>query len=214
MSINMTIFATGDSHSIFFHNSPVIKEHWLGFSSLPLTWFRLLHEGLDIYNIGNILGNGHETYNIKNGDHVLFYYGWGDIQKNIYKYAKNNYKEGIDFLITKYILLLIDYNTKYGIIPIVGCIYPNSITTEFTNATNLTINGTTAERSKYIKYANLTLSNKCKENNLKFFDIYDLISDEDNLIRKDYTVDGIHLDYNNTYLRNIIDEKLITLTNS
>ena len=164
ISINMTIFATGDSHSIFFHNSPVIKEHWLGFSSLPLTWFRLLHEGLDIYNIGNILGNGHETYNIKNGDHVLFYYGWGDIQKNIYKYAKNNYKEGIDFLITKYILLLIDYNTKYGIIPIVGCIYPNSITTEFTNATNLTINGTTAERSKYIKYANLSLSNKCKEN--------------------------------------------------
>ena len=59
----MSIFAIGDSHSIFFHNSPKIKEHWVAFANLPVTWHRLISEGLDIYNIGNLLGNGHEKYN-------------------------------------------------------------------------------------------------------------------------------------------------------
>ena len=84
----MTIFAIGDSHSIFFHNSSIIKEHWVSFANLPLTWYRLIREGLDIYNVGNKLGNGHEQNNIKSSDSVLFCYGWNDIQKNINKYAK------------------------------------------------------------------------------------------------------------------------------
>ena len=42
------IFAIGDSHSIFFHNSIYIKEHWVAFGKMPVTIYRLLKDGLDI----------------------------------------------------------------------------------------------------------------------------------------------------------------------
>lgn len=201
----MTIFAIGDSHAIFFHNSSIIKEHWVSFAGLPLTWFRLLKEGLAIYNIGTKLGNGHEKYNIQSGDFVLFCYGWNDIQKNINKNAKDNYEAELDKLINNYIILLKDYEKKYNITPIVLCIYPNPL------KISKDINGSNDERTKYTKYANIQLLNKCKEYNVKFFDIYDMISTEHNFIKQEYTKDRIHLDYNNSYLRNTIDEKLLLL---
>ena len=42
---------------------------------------QLLKNPIDILNIGTIMGNGHENYNIKEGEFVLFFYGWNDIQK-------------------------------------------------------------------------------------------------------------------------------------
>lgn len=199
------IFAIGDSHCIFYHNSSKIKEHWVAFANLPVTWFRLLNEGIDIYNIGNMLKNGHEKYNIKENDKVLFSYGWNDIQKNIYKYHKNNYEKQLKLLITNYINLLKMYEIKYKIIPIVNCIYPNPL------KENISINGTFEDRNKYIKYSNTFLQKCCKKNNIKFFNIYDTISDKNGFIKKEYTKDLIHLDYDNIYLRKIIDKKLITL---
>ena len=201
----MSIFAIGDSHSIFFHNSPIIKEHWVSFAGLPLTWFRLIKEELDIYNIGNKLGNGHEKYNIKTGDFVLFCYGWNDIQKNINKYAKDDWETELEKLITNYIILLKNYEKKYNITSIVLCMYPNPL------KISKDINGSNDERTKYIKYTNIQLLNKCKEYNLKFFDIYDMITGEKGFIKQEYTKDGIHLDYNNSYLRDTIDEKLLLL---
>ena len=123
----MTIFAVGDSHSIFFHNSKIVKEHWLGMSGLPISWHRLIKEGLDIYSIGSQLGNGHEKYNIQPGDFVLFCYGWNDIQKNIYKYARDTYKEEIKKIIDNYCKLLLNYKEKYKITLIIQNIMPNSL---------------------------------------------------------------------------------------
>jgi len=41
-----------------------IKEHWLGPTNLPITMYRLINEGLDIYNIGTVIGQRHDEYNI------------------------------------------------------------------------------------------------------------------------------------------------------
>ena len=201
----MTIFAIGDSHSIFFHNSPVVKEHWVSFANLPLTWYRLLNEGLDIYNIGTKLGNGHEKYNIKSGDHVMFCYGWNDIQKNIYNHAKDNYKEEIEKLSSKYIDLLLKYKEKYKIIPIVQCIYPNPLKTGDSK-------GSPEERKKYTEFANCVLRKLCQEKNVFFFDNYDLITDENGFIKKEYTKDKVHLDYTNKFLREKIDNMLVKIS--
>ena len=203
----MSIFAIGDSHSIFFWNSEIIKEHWVSFAGLPLTWYQLINRGLDIYNIGTKLGNGHEKYNIKSGDFVLFCYGWNDIQKNIYRYAKDNYKSEIEHLINKYGELLKNYKNKYNITPIIQNIMPNPL------KESKSINGDADVRNMYIKYANQYLFKYCKDNNILFFNVYDLVADENGYLKNIYTKDKIHLDYDNVFLRKTIDTKLINLVN-
>ena len=203
----MNIFAIGDSHSIFFHNSEIIKEHWVSFAGLPLTWYQLINRGLDLYNVGTKLGNGHEKYNIKSGDFVLFCYGWNDIQKNIYKYAKDNYKSEIEHLINKYGELLKNYKNKYNITPIIQNIMPNPL------KESKSINGDADVRNMYIKYANQYLFKYCKDNNILFFNVYDLVADENGYFKNIYTKDKIHLDYDNVFLRKTIDTKLINLVN-
>ena len=97
------IFAIGDSHTIFFYNSMKIKEHWGFGGKLPLTIYKLLQDGINIYEIGNILGNDHEKYNIKECDYVLFYYGFNDIQRNIHNHASHRWQEEITNLLTDYL---------------------------------------------------------------------------------------------------------------
>jgi len=102
------IFAVGDSHCIFFYNSVNIKNHWVGWGGMPVTIYKLIEEGLPLYNIVERLKPGDIcNINIKENDIVIFYYGWNDIQKNINKYAKNNnYKEIIDNLVVKYLEII------------------------------------------------------------------------------------------------------------
>jgi hypothetical protein len=206
------IFAIGDSHSIFFYNSMKIKEHWFFGSSeysdnLPLTIYKFISSSnlLDIYNIGNMLSNGHETYNIKERDYVLFFFGFNDIQKNITKYSENNYKQGILDLFTTYIQRIIQIQEKYKINTIIPCIYPNPRP----NAVGVNCNGTYEERREYAEYANIILKDLCFKNNLPFLDIYSIISDNDGFIRAELTIDNIHLDYNNQEIRDIIEAEIL-----
>jgi hypothetical protein len=92
---NQQIFSIGDSHSIFFYNSMKIKEHWFFGCNLPLTMYSLSQKGLDIYNVGTAIGNGHELYNIKANDFVLMSFGYNDMQRNIFLHAADRYEEEI-----------------------------------------------------------------------------------------------------------------------
>ena len=75
------IFAIGDSHTIFFYNSILIKEHWAyNTDILPLTIYKFINTEFDLYQMGDILGGGHENYNIKS---VIMFYFITDIM--IYK---------------------------------------------------------------------------------------------------------------------------------
>jgi hypothetical protein len=201
------IFAIGDSHSIFFHNSIKIKEHWIGLK-LPITIYSLLKQNLDILNIGTILGNGHEKYNIKEYDTVIFFFGFNDIQRNIYLHAKNHWKKEIDILMTNYINLLINYKDIYKLNIIVPSIYPNPRP----NAEGQNALGSFSERQSYCIYANNLLKNLCIKYNVHFLDIYNIISDENGFIKNDITIDNIHLDCNNNNIRAIIESKILDLS--
>ena len=111
MNINnqeKNIFAVGDSHSIFYSYLTKIKHHWVGWWGMPVTIHKLIEEGLPLYNIVDP-GDKSNT-NVKENDIVLFCYGWNDVQKNIYKYAKDNYENEINNLVKKYVELIQKYS--------------------------------------------------------------------------------------------------------
>jgi lysophospholipase L1-like esterase len=202
---NSQIYAFGDSHSIFFYNSLLIKEHWVGNSKNFGITFYSLSKNTDIYNIGTILQNNHEKYNIKKNDYILFSFGFNDIQLRVKQYTNGDYIKEINILVDKYIDTLIYFKNKFLIYPIINCIYPNPRL----EAKGVNSCGTFEERKIYTIYTNKYLKQKCKENKIEFFDIYNFITDNDGFIKNIYTKDGIHLDNNNNFLRNFIDNKLI-----
>ena len=198
------IFAIGDSHSIFFYNSMKIKEHWFFNSFLPRTIYRLLNEDLDIYSIGNFVGNLHEKYNIKENDYVIFYFGFNDIQRNIQKHAENTWQDEINDLFTAYVNKVIELSNKYKIKPILPCVYPNPRP----DAQGQEPCGSYEQRRTYAVFANNILKQLCETNKIPFLDIYDLITDEYGFIKQDVTSDKIHLDYNNQKIREFIEAEI------
>ena len=198
------IFAIGDSHTIFFYNSMKIKEHWCCGVGSSLTMYALLRYGMDIYELGNQLGNGHEKYNIKEDDYVLFYYGFNDIQRNINLHSKNNWNEQIETLCLKYITYVQILREKYKIKPIVPCVYPNPRP----GAEGQNPCGTYEERRHYTLYANKMLSLNCKNNNIPFLNIYDHITDDNGFIKENITSDLIHLDYNNKEIKDYVETEI------
>ena len=79
---------------------------------------------------------------------------------------------------------------------------------------NISTNGPVNVRNQYIKYANMYLEQFCNENSISFFNIYNLVSDENGYLKSIYTVDNIHLDYNNKFLRKTIDDRLNSLVDN
>jgi len=205
----MTIFAIGDSHSIFYYDSLIIKNHWVGWGGMPVTMFRLIEEGLPLYSIADKLPPGDTCkINIKEGDYVLFSYGWNDVQKNINKYSNNeDYTNMIDLMVHKYINLIKNYSdgTLYNIKPIISCVYPIPL------LVNDTIIGSDNDRIIYTKYMNEILKIICNVEGIPFFDIYGIISKDDKLDLTVIDPDLTHLDRKNTTLRCLIEGKLINI---
>jgi hypothetical protein len=198
---NRQIHAIGSSHSVFFHNSMKIHEHWGHIISM----YKLVKQGINLFKLGNILGNGHEKYNIKMNDYVIFYYGYNDVQKHFFNHYRNDIHNNIENLVNNYIEYILYLKNNYKIVPIIPCIYPLSI-----KKTSLDIMGTDEERINYTQITNKLLESKCKEEDILFLNIYDDIS-KNNKINEKYTVDGIHLDYNNNDLRKHIESKIYEL---
>lgn len=201
------IFAIGDSHSIFFHNSHIVKEHWFGMSRLPVTMYSLVKNGIDLSCVGKILGSGHEEYEIQQGDYVMFFYGYNDVQKHIHVYGGVKWQEEIAKLVYKYVQLLVSYRESCHITPICVSIYPNALP----GAQGQTTNGSPIERHKYTLYTNELLEKMCEMWNLPFLDLYDLISDDIGNIKSNITKDFVHLDYTNANLREMIETKILDL---
>lgn len=202
------IFAIGDSHCIFYYDSLNIENLWVGWGGMPVTIYQLINNGLPLYNIVDRLPPGDNSHiNIKENDIVLFCYGWNDVQKNIYKYAENNYETEIDTLVLSYINIIKKYSdgTLYKIKPIINCVYPIPI------SNNDTIFGSEDDRIKYTIYINKKLKATCLENNIPFFDIYDILSDNNKISVNVVDPDGTHVDRKNAKLRDIIETKLMTI---
>lgn len=183
----------------------------MGFGSrIPLTIYTLLKNRINLYEIGTLLGNGHERYNIKENDFVLFHYGYNDVQKNIKLHHSEDWQSEIIYLITNYIKLLNDYREIYKITPIACSIFPNPRN----NAENIQIVGTDYERMFYTVEANKIMKQECNKMTIKFFDLYDLICDEDGYLKESVTTDNIHLDYNNKKLRILVENIIMNIVNN
>jgi hypothetical protein len=207
------IFAIGDSHCLFFLKSIKIKNHWL--YGMPITIYTLLREGLDIFNIGTnlenhqgIFGKGHSKYNIKEKDFVIFFFGWNDMQKNINLHAADRWREEIDDLINKYVRTI--SMSKGHIIPIIANIYPNPRV----GADLQTMRGSEEERRNYFLYANGVLRNLCAKNGILFLNLYDLVTDENDCIREEFTSDNIHLDWTNLNLIAFVEDRIVKFCQS
>ena len=207
---NQQIFAIGDSHCLFFQKSMKIKNHWL--YGMPITIYTLLRDGLDIFNIGTnlenhqgIFGKGHSKYNIKENDFVVFFFGWNDMQKNINLHAADRWREEINVLIQKYVQTI--SMSKGHITPIITNIYPNPRT----GADIQTMRGSEEERRNYFLYANDVLRDLSAKNGILFLNLYDLVADENDCIRGEFTTDNIHLDGNNLKLVAFVEDKIVTI---
>ena len=199
-------FVVGDSHSIFYYNSLQFKHHWTGWAGLPVTLYELIQQKtIPLYNIVERYQPGDVCrINIKDGDIVMFCYGWNDVQKNIHKYGQNNHEQLIDSLVEQYVDII--KNLPYKIKPIINCIYPISQCRE--NLSN--IFGDYESRIKYTVYMNKRLHELCQANNIPFFDIYDKLSDN-GMLRKtfaDNNGEGDHLDRFKPDLRESIETVL------
>jgi len=205
------IFTIGDSHSIFFYKSKKIIALWGGSKhEFPLTIYKLSKSFLEICDVPKILGRGHEKNEIKENDFVLFNYGSNDMQKNIYLYGRDDWKNSVKSLMIEYTELIFDYKKKNKFIPIISSIYPNPLLESEGQNTY----GTAEERNMYIKFANFVIKNICNENNILYLDIYDFIADEKGFIKREYSNDFIHLDPDNVLVRNYVETKLIDLCKS
>jgi hypothetical protein len=202
------VFAVGDSHSIFYFKSKTVKHHWLGWGGMPVTMYKFIEKGVPLYNIVERLPPGDIcNINVKDNDIVLFCFGWNDIQKNIYKYGKDNYEEMIHNLVVDYINSIKKYSdgTHYKIRPIINCVYPLPL------SINDTIFGTDEERIQYTILINSKLKEECAKSNLPFFDIYDILNNNGKLKPELLEKDGTHLNLENHELRMIIEDKLFKL---
>jgi hypothetical protein len=205
LGCNRQIYAIGDSHSIFFHNSMKIYEHWGFGGKIPLTMFTLLANGIDLINVGNILGNGHESGNVKAGDFVLFYYGYNDTQKNIKQYNSEEPEKFIQKMVCDYVTYIHTISRRVNVNPIVVCVYPLPIKT-----TSLYIKGSAEERTLYTQLMNKYLKIETDKQNVQYLDIYNIIS-HNGYINELYSDDLIHLDYTNLSLRNLIEGEIYKL---
>lgn len=199
------IFSIGDSHSIYFFDSKYVNHHWVGWGGMPVTMYQLIQHGIPLYNIVERLPPGDICHiNPKENDIVMFSYGSNDVQKNINKYGGNSYKEAIDYLVQNYISLIKKYSdgTYYKIKPIISCVFP------IPQIINNEMNGSKDERITYTIYMNQQLKNICLKENIPFFDIYDLLHDNNILSLAVADNDMTHLDRKNIILREKIENKL------
>jgi lysophospholipase L1-like esterase len=207
---NINIFAVGDSHSIYYFDSNIVNHHWVGWGGMPVTMYQLVLHSLPLYNIVERLPPGDICHtNIKENDVVLFSYGWNDVQKNIYKYENESYKVAIDDLTNGYIKLIKQFTdgSYYKIQPIISCIFP------IPQNTNSEMTGSKEDRINYTIYMNEKLKDLCCQSNIPFFDIYDLLHENNIISSKVVDNDKTHLDRKSVELRKIIEDKLKELIN-
>jgi hypothetical protein len=200
------IYFVGDSHSIIAWFLKPVDHHWFGWAGLPVTMFQFINNEIPLFNLverynpGNICNT-----NIKKNDFVLFSFGWNDVQKNIYKYQKNNYKDFIDNITEKYVKKIIYLGKKFEIKPIIYCILP--VTENIGNE----INGEIKERIEYTNYMNKKLLYFSNKHDILFLDIYNKVS-KDNIYVKEYVDDDMcHLNNKNEHLLQFLEKQILNI---
>lgn len=205
----MNIHVFGDSHASNIHshwgginipNVNIICHHIGG--KLMYTFGRL---GLNLLNIKNS--------GVKENDIVIFCFGEIDCRNHVHKHISKNlsYKDIINNLSISYFESIKKNISQYKNIK--TCVYnivpPVKYRDGITNSGHpFPYLGTDNERKEYYTYMNVRLSKLCKENNMIFFDIYNLSCCENGFLRDDYSDGVCHLT-NTTDSTKFIKENLL-----
>tara|TARA_B100000902_G_C27171754_1_gene844189 strand:+ start:131 stop:811 length:681 start_codon:yes stop_codon:yes gene_type:complete len=195
------IHTFGDSHALFGWGNDIKKNNIN--SSLCYTFGKKKLDRIDI-----------RKFNVKTNDTIIFCLGEIDCRCHVYKHitTDNTYQMIIDEIISDYIeaiqLNVKVFNNKLKNV----CIYnvPPTIRKKIEHSPDnpFPLLGTDEERKQYILYFNKILEQKCKENKILFFDIYNHYVDEEGFLRTELSDGGIHIK-NGVYIQKFIDEHLL-----
>lgn len=115
-----------------------------------------------------------------------------------------------DELTSNYIKLIQKFTdgSYYKIRPIISCVFP------IPQNINSKMCGSKEDRITYTLYMNEKLKYLCCQNNIPFFDIYDLLHENNIISSTVVDHDETHVDRKNIELRKIIEDKLKELINN
>jgi hypothetical protein len=188
----------GDSHCKYgFEKIDNIQIHWLP-GKLCYSF------GRDKLNLLDI-----KSYNVNEGDFVLFSFGEIDCRAHIYRYVNDDrpYEIIIDELVEKYfeaikenVNMFTNITTiVYNIVPPTDVLLRHSHEEAIKYVyikekyDDIPWKGYNDDRKKYHLYFNVKLKEKCLENGFIFFDVYDKYCDEKGFLLRNYSDGDIHI---------------------
>ncbi len=190
----MSIHTVGDSHSLYgFNTIPNVKIHHIG----PVLCYSFGKEPLNRFNIN--------TFELKDGDTLIFCFGEIDCRCHIHKYVKEevSYQSIIDEIVRNYINA-IEINIKKSAVNLKHvCIYNVVPTIEKHNTLENPLYpylGLDTDRKNYVEYFNACLKQACDTKKWIFFDVYNSYADKNGFLDKSLSDGHVH----------ISDEKYIT----
>ena len=192
----MSIHTIGDSHS-FFGWSGVIQHH-LG----AVLCYSFGKEKLNRCDI--------RTFNIKDGDTIIFCLGEIDCRCHIHKHitGTTTYQDIINDIVDNY-FEAIELNVTISQIKLKNvCVYNVVPPVQRYNThqdNNFPYLGSDEERKQYALYFNEKIKEKCIEKEYIFFDVYNNYIDENGFLRKDLSDNYVHI-RNGIYITNFIHE--------
>jgi len=194
----MQIHTIGDSHCIFGLNG-IIQNH-IG----PVLCYSFGKEKLARCDI--------RSFNIKDGDTVIFCLGEIDCRCHVHKYITETttYQDIINNIVDNY-FDAIQLNISILQIKLTNvCVYnvvPPIQKYNTPENPDYPYLGTDEERKQYVLYFNQKLKEKCIEKKYIFFDVYNNYIDEKGFLRKDLSDGNVHI-HNAIYISEFINNHL------
>ena len=203
----MKIHIIGDSHVRLFDDT-VIKSYWTAYMSVdnaylishnatnnrPLSIYRLVHEGLDLNYMYGALQVKPDNQ-IKEGDVVIFSFGYNDIARNvrIQQLKNRDPSEIIDDLSEKYVSFLNDFSQVHKVKTLPWFIFPptNHV---FTDGGFFRPQGTPENRLEWSRMMNKSVGDKRRCQGLPYWENeFDSFSRPDGFMDSNFTVDFVHI---------------------
>ncbi len=194
------LYTIGDSHSHFtFHDIPEVKSFWLG----PWTMYRIGRDSVKF-----------KEHGVPVNSTLLTCFGEIDARCHVQPQAiKRNISidEVIYELVTNYINALMINAADYKIA--VMSVVPPAYLKTVANNPDFPFIGNDIERSEITKKMNTILEEHCKNNDILFFNIYNLYADTNGMLPSEFSdwCDGFgnHIKVTNLVRSELIKNDLI-----
>lgn len=201
----MKTIIIGDSHSSLYSDEPQRNRgvwsditlnnkfdvRWLG----PFTFWRLCRDGKSFIDLDKDIyyDNGSSKVSTKcnEGCRIMFVFGEIDVRCNILKFGYDNYEKTIDNMIGMIGNYMKHYKDRFDIH--IQSIVPTIYHSNFGNKTPLfPFVGDDNQRKEVTLYFNESLKQLCRRIGLGYFDIFDLYSDSNSMLKLDKSDNIVH----------------------